>query len=185
LQQAGTKSDWLVATEFGRPLYERFGFRKIGEKAQFIGDYAVAASGLSRPASTADMAAIAALDAEVFGAPRREMITRLPAFCTRLHVVDGPDGLRGYAGAWPNVGSTVIGPVLAESPAVARALIEDLAAASDRPIRLDLDLDQEELVKWVGDLGIEQGSTTAIMVRGGPLPGDRVRLFSPVTPATG
>jgi GNAT superfamily N-acetyltransferase len=185
LQAAGTASAWLVATEYGRPLYERLGFRAVGEKVQYIGDFPVSASGVSRPASTQDMAAIAALDLEIFGAPRTRMLARLPSFCEQLRVVDGPVGLRGYAGAWPNVGSTVIGPVLAEDPRLARALVEDLAAGIDGPIRLDLELDQRELAEWAMGLGVGKGSTTTVMVAGDPLPGDRKRLFAPVTSASG
>jgi GNAT superfamily N-acetyltransferase len=185
LQQAATRSDWLVATEFGQPLYERLGFRQIGVKARFVGDFPVSATGLSRPASTADMPAIAALDAEVCGTARTRMLGQMPTFCSQLRVVDGPGGLRGYAGAWPNVGSTVIGPVLAENTGMARALIIDLAARITGPIRLDLGLEQAELVDWVQGMGIGQGSTTAVMVRGRPLPGDRERLFAAMTAATG
>ncbi|MET0234641.1 MAG: GNAT family N-acetyltransferase [Kibdelosporangium sp.] len=185
LQEARTASAWLVATEFGQPLYERLGFRAIGWKSQFVGDYPTTPTMTSRPATTSDMTAIAGLDAEIFGAPRSEILARLPTFCDQLRVVDGPSGLRGYAGSWPNVGSTVIGPVLAEDPDVARALIEDLAAGIDGPIRLDLHHDQGELVTWVEGLGVGRGSTTAVMVRGEPLPGDPSRQFATLTAATG
>jgi GNAT superfamily N-acetyltransferase len=185
LREGGAASAWLVATEDGRPLYERLGFRAIGEKRQFIGDFRTSATMTSRPASIVDMGAIAELDAEIFGAPRTRMLAQLSTFCDQLRVIDGPDGLRGYAGAWPNVGSTVIGPVLAENPEVARTLIEDLAAGIDGPIRLDLDLHQQYLVDWVEGLDVGQGSTSTIMVSGEPLPGDRKRLFTAVTAASG
>jgi GNAT superfamily N-acetyltransferase len=185
LREGGAASVWLVATEEGRPLYERLGFRAIGEKFQFVGDFRTSATMTSRPASTVDMQAIAELDAEIFGARRTRMLARLPTFCEQLRVIDGPAGLRGYAGAWPNVGSTMIGPVLAENPEVARALIEDLAAGIDGPIRLDLNLDQPYLVDWVESLGVGRGSATTVMVSGDPLPGDRKRLFTGLTAASG
>jgi GNAT superfamily N-acetyltransferase len=185
LHEGGAASAWLVATEDGRPLYERLGFRATGEKTQFIGYYRTSATMTSRPASTVDMKAIAELDAEIFGAPRTRLLAQLPTFCEQLRVVDGPAGLRGYAGAWPNVGSTVIGPVLAEDPEVAQILIEDLAAGIDGPIRLDLNHDQSYLVQWVESLGVGRGSTTTIMVHGDPLPGDRKRLFAALTAASG
>ncbi|MBP2319646.1 GNAT superfamily N-acetyltransferase [Kibdelosporangium banguiense] len=185
LQAAGTASAWLVATEYGRPVYERLAFRAVGEKSQFIGDFGTSASGVSRPASTEDMPEIARLDAEIFGMSRPKVLAQLPTFCTSLRVIDGPAGLRGYAGSWPNVGNTVIGPVLAENPQLAQALIEDLAAEIDGPIRLDLTLEQQGLVDWVESLGVQRGATTTVMVRGEPLPGDRKRLFTGLTSASG
>ncbi|WP_433417864.1 hypothetical protein ACQP1V_01020 [Microtetraspora malaysiensis] len=55
---------------------------------------------MSRPAEPTDLPAILALDAEVFGAPRGTLLTRLQTVSARFRVVDGPDGgLAGFAAA--------------------------------------------------------------------------------------
>lgn len=185
LDEAKTASVWLTATNNGRPLYEKLGFRAIGVCSMYLGDFDVAGPMTSRPASTKDMPAILDLDAEVFGASRADVLTRLPRFAEQIRVVDGPDGLLGYAAAWRNVGSTVIGPVVADSTAVAWELITDLMAGITGPVRLDIDPDRPGLREWIEGQGVQRVGDTAVMVYGASLPGDRDRLFVPLTVAMG
>lgn len=183
--EAGTESVWLTATAYGKPLYEKLGFRSIGDSFIYLGEFRPPAPGASRPASTKDMAAIAALDAEVFGAPRPEVLARLPVFAEQVRVIEGTGGVRGYGAAWRNVDYTVIGPVVADNETMAKNLISDLAAGIDSPIRLDLDDTHPELREWVEGLGVARGFGTEVMVYGASLPGDRNRLFLPLSVATG
>ncbi|MCE7011850.1 GNAT family N-acetyltransferase [Kibdelosporangium philippinense] len=185
MAEAGTESTWLTATTYGQPLYEKLGFRSIGDSYIYRGEFRPPASGASRPASTKDMAAIAALDAEVFGAPRPEVLGRLPVFTEQLRVIEGTEGIRGYAAAWRNVDDTVIGPVVADNETMAKNLISDLAAGISTTVRLDLDDTHPELREWVEGLGIARGMRTEVMVHGASLPGDRKRLFLPLSVATG
>ena len=71
----------LFATDFGRPLYERLGFRPAYLSDRYIGPLAAgAAAGSSvpvRPATPADLTAIAGLDRDAFGADRREMLVEV------------------------------------------------------------------------------------------------------------
>jgi GNAT superfamily N-acetyltransferase len=185
LDEAKTATVWLTATKYGRPLYEKLGFRAIGVCSMYLGDFDVPAPMTTRPASTKDTQAILELDAGVFGAPRADVLTRLPEFAEQIRVVDGPDGLLGYAAAWRNVGSTVIGPVVADSTAVAWELIVDLLAGITGPVRLDIDPDRPGLREWIEAQGVQRVGDTAVMVYGASLPGDRDRLFVPLTVAMG
>lgn len=185
IADAGTESVWLTATDHGRPLYEKLGFRAVGESHIHLGAFAPPPAGTTRPASTKDMAAIAELDAEVFGAPRAHVLTRLPAFAERLRVIEGTSGIRGYGAAWRTVGCTVLGPVVAENTGTAKDLVADLAAGIDEPVRLDIDDTHPELREWVEGHGVGRGMRTTVMVYGASLPGDRERLFLPLTVATG
>jgi GNAT superfamily N-acetyltransferase len=183
LAEAKTASVWLTATDEGRPLYEKVGFRAIGQSSQHLGRLTAPASGATRPASTKDMAGIAAMDAEVFGAPRTELLDRLPSFARHLRVVDGPDGIVGYGAVLPNAEHPIVGPVIAEDFRTARALIADLAAAVDGPIRLDIE--NRQVLDWAVEHGLHAEWTTSVMVHGDALPGDRGRLFLPVMVALG
>jgi GNAT superfamily N-acetyltransferase len=183
--EAGTESTWLTATTYGRPLYERLGFRAIGESCIHLGEFRPPAPGTSREASTKDLQAIEGLDAEVFGAPRPEVLRRLPVFAERLRVIGGTGSIRGYGAAWRNVDYTVIGPLLAENEGMARDLIADLVAGIEGPIRLDIDDTHPELREWVESQGVRRGFRTTVMVHGASLPGDRDRLFLPLSVATG
>jgi Acetyltransferase (GNAT) domain len=139
----------------------------------------------SRPATVADLPGILELDGPVFGADRARLLRALPAFADRLRVTDGNGRIRGYAGAWRNDANTVIGPVVAETDAEARALIADVAAGVSGPDRLDLDELRPELGDWAAASGAEPAFETTIMVYGGDLPGDSSRLFLPVMQALG
>jgi GNAT superfamily N-acetyltransferase len=177
LAHAGAPTVTLTATEYGIGLYEKLGFRTVGEMTSFTGAFRGEPSHRSRPAR--DLEAIARLDADVFGAPRTALIERLPGFGA-LRSLDG-----GFGGAWPNVTSTVLGPVTAANDADATALLDDLAAAAGGPVRLDADHARPQLLEWAREHGLARGDQTAIMVLGDPLPGDRDRLYTPVMQALG
>ncbi|MEU5691725.1 GNAT family N-acetyltransferase [Actinosynnema sp. NPDC020468] len=186
LEHAGTASAHLTATDGGRPLYERVGFRTIGACTQYVGGFRPAlVPPRSRPATSADLPAIRALDAEAFGAARTALLDRLPSFGSQLRVVDGPDGITGYGGAWRNVDNTVLGPVIAADDDTAVALLTDLGLAAAGPVRLDLEHRRPALLAWAAGCGLRPGDTTAVMLRGEPLPGDRERLYTPVMVALG
>jgi GNAT superfamily N-acetyltransferase len=189
LEQSGTASACLTATDYGRPLYERIGFRTIGQCSTYRGEIQPQAGDPQRPSSRqmvpADLPAVLALDAEVFGAPRTALLTRLPSFSEQFRVIEAPKGIVGYGGAWRNVDSTVLGPVIAADTNTALALLGDLAAAAPGPVRLDLDHRRPELITWAEAHGLRYGFTTAVMVHGDPPSGDPDRLFTPVMLALG
>ena len=185
LTHAEAATVWLTATEFGRPLYEKLGFRAIDECAQYIGELHGARPGRSRPVTTADLPGILAMDAEVFGADRAAVLHQLPAFGEAFRLVDGPDGLVGFGAAWRNVDTTVLGPVIAPDVDVARALLTDLAAHVTGPVRLDLVHSRPSQLAWARAHGLRPASTTTVMIHGGELPGDRDRLFNPLMVAMG
>ncbi|MGV9775293.1 GNAT family N-acetyltransferase [Streptosporangium sp. NPDC003464] len=186
LEQARGATVFLNATEMGRPLYERLGFRVTGGVAMHLGTFTGQASGASRAASPEDLKAIADLDAEVVGADRSALLARYAGFAEQLRVIENRRGISGYAGMWRNVGSTVVGPVIAASPADARSLIADLASQVDGPVRLEIEDRNAPLAHWLAGHGVVAGMRTSDMVAGGEsLPGDRSRFFAPVMSALG
>ncbi|MCT9930411.1 GNAT family N-acetyltransferase [Planotetraspora sp. A-T 1434] len=189
LAEAGTTTVWLTATDYGRPLYERLGFRTIGRCHTYGGPFRPPGGGsprpVSRPMTAVDLPEVLALDLAAFGADRTALLTRLPSFSEEFRVVDGPSGVAGFGGAWRNGDGAVLGPVIAQDSGTALALISDLAAAVEGPLRLDADDRWPELATWAEAHGLSHRFTTAIMVHGAPLPGDRDHLFTPVMVALG
>jgi hypothetical protein len=185
LAAAGGASVWLTATDMGRPLYEKLGFRAISRSTQYFGRFEAPPVRTSRPMSTEDLPALVELDAAVFGASRADLLARLPAFADQVRVVDGPGGPVGYGACWPNTGMPVVGPVVAADEDMARTLVTELASDVAGYVRLDVDHRWSGLLHWVVAEGCEPGSTTAVMIHGGDLPGDRKRLFMPLTVAMG
>lgn len=177
----------LHATPNGRPLYEELGFKCTGRAEMVRGHFTPdeRAPGVATRAATAeDLSSILRLDEEVFGIDRTHMITRLPAFADQLRVAEDKGRIIGYAAAWPNMDTQVVGPLIARDTATAKALVSSLAAHTDRPLRTDIDVRHEELLTWVKARGLEPVAFNSVMTYGiTELPGDWRRRFTPLTVA--
>ncbi len=185
-EQAGEATVFLNATEMGRPLYERLGFRATNGVAMHLGTFTGRASGRSRPAGPEDLKAVAGLDAEVLGADRSALLTRYAGFAEQIRVIEDGHRVTGYAGMWRNVGNTVVGPVVAANLTDARALIADLASRAEGAVRLEVEDRRVKLAEWLHRHGVTATMRTSDMVLGDrTLPGDRRRFFAPVMSALG
>ncbi|CAL9513683.1 GNAT family N-acetyltransferase [Streptomyces griseomycini] len=185
----GTTPLTLHATPYGRPLYEELGFKVTGRAEMLRGRFVPAGErheAATRAATAEDLPAILRLDEEVFGADRTHIIARLPAFADQLRVAEEDGRLIGYAAAWPNMDTHVVGPLIARDTPTARALLASLAARTDRPLRTDIDVRHEELLGWAKEHGLASVAFNAVMTYGiTELPGDWARRFAPVTVAAG
>ncbi|GGL99457.1 acetyltransferase [Streptomyces fumigatiscleroticus] len=185
----GTTPLTLHATPSGRPLYEELGFKATGRAEMLSGQFTPGGPepGVGTRAATAeDLTAILRLDEQVFGADRTHIITRLPAFADQLRIAEENGRLIGYAAAWPNMGTQVVGPLVARDTETAKALLASLAAHTDRPLRTDVDVRHEELLTWVKERGLASVAFNAVMTYGiTELPGDWTRRFAPLTVAAG
>src|SRR5690349_20026425 len=122
----GTTPLTLHATPHGRPLYEELGFKVTGQAEMLTGRFTPCEpeSGvLTRAATAEDLPSILRIDEEVFGVDRTPLITRLPAFADQLRVAEEDGRITGYAAAWPNVNTHVVGPLIARDTETAQALI--------------------------------------------------------------
>ncbi|MEU9701291.1 GNAT family N-acetyltransferase [Streptomyces sp. NPDC047981] len=189
IASAGDTPLTLHATPNGQPLYEQLGFVQTGRAEMLRGRFTAtepAPEVVTRAATAEDLQTILRLDNEVFGLDRTHMLTRLPAFADQLRVAEEGGEITGFAAAWPNMDTHVIGPLIARDTATAQALVASLAAATDRPLRTDIDVRHEALVSWLKANGLAPIAFNAVMVRSLPdLPGDWNRRFAPLTVAAG
>ncbi|MFE1228845.1 GNAT family N-acetyltransferase [Streptomyces sp. NPDC058745] len=189
LELSGDTPLTLHATPNGQPLYEELGFAQTGRAEMIRGRFTPTEpvpDVPTRPATAEDLSAILRLDREVFGLDRTHMITRLPAFADQLRVAEENGEITGFAAAWPNMDTHVIGPLIAREPATAQALVASLAAVTDRPLRTDIDVRHTSLLDWLKANGLASIAFNAVMTRSVPgLPGDWTRRFAPLTVAAG
>lgn len=185
----GTTPLTLHATPSGRSLYEELGFKVTGRAEMLRGRFLPPGARqpvATRAATAEDLPAILRLDEDVFGADRTHVVTRLPAFADQLRVAEEDGRLIGYAAAWPNMETHVVGPLIARDTATAKALLAGLAERTDRPLRTDIDVRHEELLGWAKDHGLSSVAFNDVMTYGvTELPGDWSRRFAPVTVAAG
>jgi GNAT superfamily N-acetyltransferase len=179
----------LHATPYGLPLYEELGFKVTGRAEMLLGRFTPgrpAPTVTTRAATADDLTTILRLDVEVFGSDRTHIITRLPAFADQLRVAEDNGRIVGYAAAWPNMDTHVVGPLIARDTETAKALLTSLAARTDRPLRTDIDVRHEELLAWAKERGLQSVAFNAVMTYGfAELPGDWSRRFAPLTVAAG
>ncbi|MCA1516149.1 GNAT family N-acetyltransferase [Bradyrhizobium sp. NBAIM01] len=171
LTSARPRTVALNSTAEGIALYRRRGFVPIGVIHQHQGIPSETGgsprSNLVRPMAASDFDAIVRLDREATGWERQRMLDRL------VQNADGyvlhRDGIaRGYAISRLFGRGHVIGPVAAESPTDARALIEAaLARLGGRFVRIDTSA-ASQLGPWLESIGLQHVSDATTMTLGMP-----------------
>ncbi|KQU85685.1 GCN5 family acetyltransferase [Variovorax sp. Root318D1] len=169
LAAAHPRTITLNSTAEGLALYERRGFVRTGVIQQHQGipheRHQAPPTSLVRAMVPSDVEVVARLDLEASGWARRQMLDRL------IQVGDGHvlvrDGEpRGYAISRLFGRGHVIGPVVAESAADARALIEAaLARLGQVFVRVDTEA-TSQLGDWLDSIGLHQVSDATTMVKG-------------------
>ena len=173
LAAAHPRTITLNSTAEGLALYERRGFVRIGVIQQHQGvpheRHQAPPAGLVRAMAPSDAEAVAHLDLKASGWARRQMLDRLiQAGDGHVLVRDGEP--RGYAISRPFGRGHVIGPVVAESAADARALIEAaLARLGQVFVRVDTSA-TSQLGDWLESIGLRQVSDAITMVKGPHIP---------------
>lgn len=163
----------LNSTAEGLALYERRGFVRIGSIQQHQGvphqHHAAPPASLVRAMAPSDVEAVAQLDRQATGWNRRPMLARLlqVGVCDVL-MRDGEP--RGYAVSRRFGRGHVIGPVVADSAADARALVEAALARLGRVfVRVDTSA-TTQLGDWLERIGLRRVGDATTMVLGEQIP---------------
>jgi len=161
----------LVATPYGRPLYERRQFHPVGEVVG-LGGVAV---GVTEGASTRpldDVEGAIFLDRSCLGCSREAMLRarfRHAIATSCIQALDG--GLEGYALATSQGEHAVIGPVVAHTEEQARALVSTVLSTIVGPVRMDVPGEQTSFRQWLCGLGLREQKLRSEMAFGsGRLP---------------
>jgi predicted GNAT family N-acyltransferase len=163
----------LNSTAEGLALYERRGFVRIGVIQQHQGvpneRPQAPRTSLVRAMAESDVEAVARLDWQATGWARRQMLGRLiQAGHGHVLVRDGEP--RGYAISRLFGRGHVIGPVVADTAADARALIEAaLARLGQGFARVDTAA-TSQLGDWLESIGLRQVGDATTMVKGPHIP---------------
>ncbi|HEV7266961.1 MAG TPA: GNAT family N-acetyltransferase [Falsiroseomonas sp.] len=178
---AATRCVALDASPAGREVYRRLGFADMfGFTRWRLAAPLRDTEHRVRPLRDTDWPALLACDAAAFGAPRAALLrgfaARLPQACWIAEdgsgFVLGRDGLR----------APQIGPVIAEDPATARALVAAASRAIGGPVLVDL---ADEAAALLEDAGAERLRPFTRMACGAAPPGIAQRLVAMAGPEFG
>lgn len=166
LDDAAGRTMILLATDAGLPLYERLGFETIGANRQIQGSYTgrPGHDPMVRPATSEDLPAILALDAEAAGADRVDLLRALIEIGRSFVVVDH-GRVAGYAIERTFGRGSIVGPIVAESESEAIRLFT--AAARPGFTRVDCPSDATRLAAHLEAVGlVALEGESPVMVRG-------------------
>ncbi len=160
----------LDATPLGEPLYRRHDFRPESELLRLRGVPQLAPSlgGVTRPLDAVDLARIYELDREVFGGDRGALLgsfyRRAPGFAW---LVSDGTAVRGYCFGRPGHLYNYIGPIVADSPAVARELVSHCVSQHQgQMFALDIPGAASEWASWLNSAGFSIERPFLRMCRG-------------------
>jgi GNAT superfamily N-acetyltransferase len=149
----------LDATPAGREVYRHLGFREVARLSRLTAeaprlDQPDAECAALRAMKPADLPAVAAYDRGVIGANRAPVLRDLQARQPDTAVLAERDGAPvGYALARDGRTATQIGPLVAETPALAQALFAAAARAVRGPVLVDAFDSQHGLRDWLDGAG--------------------------------
>jgi predicted N-acetyltransferase YhbS len=168
-EAAGCRTLILVATQAGRPLYERLGFEvqsfyRILEAPGIDGE---APDPRVRAFAPADLDAMAALDAAATGEDRAHLLRAFAAPETTRVLEHEDRSLGGFVVRAPWGGGATIAPGLDDALAIVRA--RRIAAGPGRPVRVGVLEDNEAgLERLIADGWVDSWQAPRL-VRGDPL----------------
>lgn len=195
LERLGVQTIALDSTPAGQPLYASLGFVDAFELARWRGVIHLAAATVAEPppstirrVDVADLAAITAYDARLFGVERGHIL--------RVLAVDHPDGcvlaeqqgaVTGYLLTRPGARAWHLGPLAADDSATAAALTRTaLLPQQGQEAVLDIVMPNHHAVALAERLGLASVRPFIRMTRGAPPPSiDATRLYTSAGPELG
>jgi ribosomal protein S18 acetylase RimI-like enzyme len=172
LQRQAVRSIRLDATPLGRPVYEKLGFRIEYELVRWQGVAPVRRPqrGVA-PAEAGQLEAIAELDQQLTGTPRRLLLNHLFHQQPRaMRVAVGPEGVLGYATWREGSLAAFLGPAMAVVPEAGKELVDSmLAACAERRVFVDVPCDNGPATRWAEACGFTVQRPLTRMVRGEPV----------------
>lgn len=172
----------LVATPFGKPLYESRGFVAVGDVVITMGTPRIDLPGSDEPETSVVKEAeqVLALERRFTNGARAAVLRgRLTHSCASALCADG------FALATAHEKGTRVGPIFAEDERSARALARAIFRAVPGPVRLDVPGEQVEFRAWLTGLGLLEKGVHTEMARGGALPWQVPARFCLATQAWG
>ncbi|PFN26634.1 GNAT family N-acetyltransferase [Bacillus cereus] len=162
----------LIATDEGKPLYEKLGFRavsyvskyicnsynvnhKCAENEEYMMDY-----------EEGDLEEIIKIDEYAFGTNRKEFLKKRIIQSEQCIVVkDNKQNVLGYGLSIQTPENKIIGPVVAKHDAMAMRIVHNLAKGHNGKLRMDVPEGKKDFMNQLEVFGFQKINTPPIMMK--------------------
>ncbi|MGG0707564.1 GNAT family N-acetyltransferase [Bacillus paramobilis] len=162
----------LIATDEGKPLYEKLGFRAVSYVSKYIcnsyngNDYFVGNEKYMMKYEECDLEEIIKLDENAFGTNRKAFLTKRMIQSEQCIVVkDNKQNVLGYGLSIQTSENKIIGPVVAKNDAMAMRIVHALARGHDGRLRMDVPKGKDDFLKELESAGFQKVNTPPIMMK--------------------
>jgi ribosomal protein S18 acetylase RimI-like enzyme len=161
----------LIATEQGKPLYEKMGFTAVDCVHKYLCDYYIPIHSINKmdieinTFSQQDLTQIIKLDEKAVGAERRKfLVNRIEQAKECLTVKDRNGTIIGYGLSISGPINLILGPIVAPNFEIASLLIDELARNHQGRLRIDVPSGHEEFMLFLEKRGFRKVNQPPIMI---------------------
>jgi len=162
----------LIATDEGKPLYEKLGFRAVSYVSKYIcnsynaKDYCVRNEDYVMNYEEGDLEKIIKIDEYAFGTNRKEFLKKRIMQSEQCIVVrDKEQNVLGYGLSIQTPENKIIGPVVAKNDEMAMRIVHDLARGHNGKLRMDVLEGKNDFMKELEVAGFKKVNTPPIMMK--------------------
>ncbi|TYR80019.1 GNAT family N-acetyltransferase [Priestia megaterium] len=161
----------LIATQQGKPLYEKMGFKEVGYIHKFICNNYVPCNTLLfeelkvEALKESDLDKVMELDKYAFGDSRRKfLVNRIKQSHQALVLRDEFGRILGYGLSISGPKNLILGPIVAPNSEAAIYLVDKLALNHKGNLRIDIPKDDKMFMNFLRDRGFEKVNQPPIMI---------------------
>ncbi|MCY8955609.1 GNAT family N-acetyltransferase [Bacillus cereus] len=162
----------LIATDEGKPLYEKLGFRAVSYVSKYICNSYNANHKCAENEEymmvykESDLEEIIKIDKGAFGTSRNEFLKQRIMQSEQCVVVkDTKENVVGYGISIQTPENKIIGPVVAKNNAMAMRIVHDLARGHNGKLRMDVPEGKNDFMKELEIAGFKKVNTPPIMIK--------------------
>ena len=162
----------LIATDEGKPLYEKLGFRAVSYVSKYICNsynakhYCVRNEDYVMNYEEGDLEKIIKIDEYAFGTNRKEFLKKRIMQSEQCIVVkDKEQNVLGYGLSIQTPENKIIGPVVAKNDEMAMRIVHDLARGYNGKLRMDVPEGKNDFMKELEIAGFKKVNTPPIMMK--------------------
>lgn len=162
----------LIATDEGKPLYEKLGFRAVSYVSKYICNSYNANHKCAEDEEymmgykEGDLEGIIKIDEGAFGTSRNQFLKQRIMQSDQCVVVkDTKENVVGNGISIQTPENKIIGPVVAKNDTMAMRIIHDLAREHDGNLRMDVPEGKNDFLKELEITGFKKVNTPPIMIK--------------------